>query len=63
MYMAYDDKSVHGGEQAVALDWLQYQLSLARTENRKVILLDHIYAGARYSNAKLWWDQYNSRYF
>lgn len=63
MYMAFDDKSDHNGEQDVQLKWLEDQFNQARADGRKVIILDHIYAGCRYKAAKLWHDKYNNPYF
>ncbi len=48
MYFAFDDNTLHGGEQTLVANWFEYQLALAKTEGRKVIITDHVYAGSRF---------------
>jgi len=48
MYFDNDDNSVHAGEQGIMQSWLTYQLQLAAAEGRKVIIIDHVYAGSRF---------------
>jgi predicted phosphodiesterase len=48
MYMDAADLSTHGGEAETILSWLQYQLTLAQQDGRKVIISDHVYAGTRF---------------
>lgn len=48
MYMDYEDDSEHDGEQELMGNWFNYQLSLAQLEQRKVIIIDHVYAGSRW---------------
>jgi hypothetical protein len=62
-YMAYDDDTDHNGEQTTQLDWLENEFAQARADGRKIIILDHVYAGCRYEAAKLWHDKYNNPYF
>lgn len=63
MYMYADDLSTHAGEDQTEDAWFEYQLSLARLEGRKVIIIDHVYAGTRHNGEKLWDDAPNQRYF
>lgn len=64
MYWAFDDNTPHGNEADVSLSWLKYQLNAARFDGRKVIILDHIYAGARYHDGQQLWDSdQNDEYF
>lgn len=63
MYWAFDDVTEHDGEQTTSLTWLNSQLKLARSEGRKVIILDHIYAGGRYEEQQLWDTTENNQYF
>ncbi len=55
MYCDIDDesRSDHAGEATVELNWLQYQLGAARLTGRKIILLDHVYAGSRFQGEEL----------
>jgi hypothetical protein len=45
------------------LDWLEEQLIAAHADGRKVIILDHEYAGNRYKDHQLWTKEYNEKYF
>jgi hypothetical protein len=48
MYMDASDLSTHNGQADVILTWLEYQLTLAQHDGRKVIISDHVYAGSRF---------------
>jgi len=48
MYMDYEDTSTHDGEAELIGNWFAYQLQLAKNEGRKVIIMDHVYAGSRF---------------
>ena len=61
--MSFTDVSTHAGEADLILNWLEYQLNLAQTEGRKVIISDHVYAGSRFGAEQLWKTEYNTEYF
>lgn len=63
MYMDSEDDQTHDGEQQLMHNWFSYQLALAKTQGRKVIIIDHVYAGSRWGAEKLWHDDYNTEYF
>lgn len=63
MYMDALDLSTHNGEADLILTWLAAQLALAKEEGRKVIIIDHVYAGSNFEPPKLWYDDYNTRFF
>jgi hypothetical protein len=48
MYYDYNDNTLHDGEENLVNNWFEYQLALAKTEGRKVIITDHVYAGSTY---------------
>jgi hypothetical protein len=54
MYMDALDLSTHNGEADLILTWLAAQLALAKEEERKVIVIDHVYAGSNFEPPKLW---------
>jgi len=63
MYFDFNDNSLHNGEQVLVNNWFEYELSLAKTEGRKVIITAHVYAGSRYGAEELWHDTYLVEYF
>ena len=42
------DDSLYEGEQTEQLDWLEFQLSSAKENDRKYIIAGHVPAGVRY---------------
>lgn len=45
------------------MDWFEEQLILAKAEGRKVIIMDHVYAGSGNDTPVPWYDKYNAKYF
>jgi len=63
MYMDSADESTHQDEDFLAGSWLEYQLALAEAQDRKVIIMDHVYAGSRYKGEQMWYENFNREYF
>lgn len=63
MYFNAKDNSVHGDEAQNIMTWVEAQLSQARAESRKVIIMDHVYAGSSNDTPVPWYDSYNEWYF
>ncbi len=63
MYFDLNDNSLHNGEQVLVNNWFEYELSLAKTESRKVIITAHVYAGQSASDGELWHEPYLVEYF
>lgn len=63
MYMDAAAQETYNGEGSLITSWLENQLALAYAEDRKVIIMDHVYAGTRWHAEKMWFDDYNSEYF
>jgi hypothetical protein len=63
MYDYVKSTEEYDGERNLVLNWLSYQLQMAKFEGRKVIIMDHIYAGSRWEAERLWLDNYNKAYF
>ncbi len=41
------------------MDWFDAELALAKAEGRKVIIMDHVYAGSSNDTPYPWYDNYN----
>jgi hypothetical protein len=50
MYVDAEATKTHDGEAEIISNWFPYQLKLARAEGRKVLIMDHVYAGASGKN-------------
>lgn len=42
--------------------WLAQELEAAKLENRKVIIINHVYVGVRYKDTAMWKDKFVSGY-
>ena len=58
-----DDRRYQKSEGDEMLDWLESNLSEAANTDRKFIITDHVYAGARFLEEKMWDNNKNERFF
>ena len=63
MYVDAEATETHDGEADIISNWFPYQLQLARAEGRKVLIMDHVYAGASGKNEVMWVEDANTQYF
>ena len=60
----YDFEAVENyvpGEGEIMLEWLEDQLK--EESDRKFVIIDHVYAGARYGVTQMWYEDGNETYF